>query len=101
MPVSFSGLTRLNRARTSLAGRTVISTGPYRIIRHPMYLGVVVMWLFAPLALGSFVALPAFALLIPVVVFRLLNEGKILRRELPGYIEYCQRTRYRLIPFVW
>jgi len=83
------------------AGQTVIATGPYRVIRHPMYLGVVVMWLFAPLALGSFVALPAFALLIPVIVFRLLNEEKILRRDLPGYAEYCQRTRYRLVPFVW
>jgi protein-S-isoprenylcysteine O-methyltransferase Ste14 len=83
------------------AGQTVIATGPYRIIRHPMYLGTIVMWLFVPLALGSFVAVPAFALLVPVIVFRLLNEEKILRRELPGYAEYCQRTRYRLIPLVW
>jgi protein-S-isoprenylcysteine O-methyltransferase Ste14 len=83
------------------AGQTVIATGPYRIIRHPMYLGTVVMWLFAPVALGSFVAWPAFALLVPVIVLRLLNEEKILRQELPGYAEYCLRTRYRLIPFVW
>jgi len=54
-----------------------------------------------PLALGSFVVLPVAMLIIPILMFRLLNEEKFLRRELPGYAEYCQRTRYRLIPFVW
>jgi len=83
------------------AGQKVISTGPYRMVRHPMYLGSLVMYLFAPLALGSYFALPAFALLIPIVVFRLLNEEKVLRQELPGYPEYCLRTRFRLVPFVW
>jgi protein-S-isoprenylcysteine O-methyltransferase Ste14 len=79
----------------------VISSGPYRIVRHPMYLGISVMFLFAPLALGSYFALPVFALLIPIIVFRLLNEEKVLRQELPGYSSYCLRTRYRLVPFVW
>jgi protein-S-isoprenylcysteine O-methyltransferase Ste14 len=83
------------------AGQTVTAAGPYRFVRHPMYLGSVVSWLAAPLALASFVALPAFALIIPIIVFRLLNEEKILRRELPGYSEYCRRTPCRLIPFVW
>ena len=83
------------------AGQTVTDTGPYRIVRHPMYSTIVVLWLAAPLALGSFVALPVFALIIPVLVLRLLNEEKILRHELPGYSEYCRRTRCRLIPFVW
>jgi len=83
------------------SGQTVTDTGPYRLVRHPMYSGGVVLWLAAPLALGSFVALPAFALVIPFIVFRLLNEEKFLRRELSGYAEYCQHTRYRLIPFVW
>jgi protein-S-isoprenylcysteine O-methyltransferase Ste14 len=73
----------------------VISTGPYRIVRHPMYLGASVMFLFAPLALGSYFALPVFALLIPIIVFRLLNEEKVLRQELPGYAEYCLRIRFR------
>jgi len=82
-------------------GQTVISTGPYRIVRHPMYLGGSVMFLFTPLALGSYFALPAFALIIPLVVLRLLNEEKVLRQELPGYPEYCLRTRFRLVPFVW
>ncbi len=83
------------------SGQTVISDGPYRTIRHPMYLGMCVMWLFTPLALGSYIALPAFTLLIPLVVLRLLNEEKVLRQELAGYNEYCSRTHFRLVPFVW
>jgi protein-S-isoprenylcysteine O-methyltransferase Ste14 len=83
------------------AGQSVISSGPYRIVRHPMYSGSLVMWLATPLALGSYFAWPAFALLIPFYVFRLLNEEKVLRQELPGYTEYCNGTRYRLLPAVW
>jgi protein-S-isoprenylcysteine O-methyltransferase Ste14 len=83
------------------AGQKVISKGPYRFVRHPMYSGSVVIWLFTPLALGSYVAWPAFALLVPFYVFRLLNEEKVLRQELPGYAEYCARTPFRLVPGVW
>lgn len=82
-------------------GQQVISTGPYRFVRHPMYTAGAVMWLFTPLALGSGLLLPAFALVIPFCVLRIRNEEKVLREELPGYQEYCQRTRYRLIPLVW
>jgi protein-S-isoprenylcysteine O-methyltransferase Ste14 len=52
-------------------------------------------------ALGSFVALPIFALLVPPIVFRLLNEETFLRQQLPGYSEYCLHTRFRLVPFIW
>jgi len=83
------------------AGQKVISSGPYALVRHPMYTGSLVLMLSLPLALGSYVAWPAFALLIPIYVYCLLNEEKFLRRELPGYREYCLRTRFRLIPFVW
>lgn len=83
------------------AGQTVADTGPYRVVRHPMYAASLVATLGAPLALGSFVALAAFALFIPLLVLRLLNEESVLHRDLPGYAEYCRRTRYRLIPFVW
>jgi len=83
------------------AGQTVISTGPYAWVRHPMYLGSVVLWAFAPLALGSWVALPAFWLLIPFYAIRLLNEEKVLTSELAGYSDYCRKTRFHLIPFVW
>jgi len=83
------------------AGQTVADRGPYRLVRHPMYSVSLFVWLWLPLALGSFVVLPAVALLTPVLVLRLLNEEKILQHELPGYAEYCLRTRYRLIPYVW
>jgi protein-S-isoprenylcysteine O-methyltransferase Ste14 len=70
-------------------------------VRHPLYSGAALLWVFTPLALGSFVALPAFVLLESFYVIRLLNEEKLLRASLPGYIEYCARTRFRLVPFIW
>lgn len=82
-------------------GQKVITTGPYAMVRHPMYLGVLVMFLFSPLALGSFWALLAFLPLIPLLVFRIVSEERVLLRELPDYQEYCQQTRYRLVPLVW
>jgi len=82
-------------------GQKVVSTGPYKWIRHPMYFGVLLMMLFTPLALGSYVALPVFALVLPALMFRLVNEEKVLRRDLPGYAGYCEGTRYRLIPYIW
>lgn len=82
-------------------GQQVISSGPYRLIRHPMYAFSAVMWIFIPLALGSYATLPAFALTLLVYVPRILNEEKILLAELPGYGEYCQKTRWRMVPLVW
>jgi len=82
-------------------GQPVISNGPYRIVRHPMYSGLVVLFLATPLALGSCIALPAFTLLIPIMVFRILSEEKILSQELRGYLEYCLRTPFRLVPLIW
>jgi protein-S-isoprenylcysteine O-methyltransferase Ste14 len=83
------------------AGQAVIDTGPYRFVRHPLYTGSFIIWISSPLALGSFVLTPVFLLLLPILAFRLSNEEKVLRRDLPGYVAYCQRTRYRLIPFMW
>jgi protein-S-isoprenylcysteine O-methyltransferase Ste14 len=79
----------------------VIDSGPYAIVRHPMYFGMALMVLGTPLALGSYVALPVFALFIPLLIFRLTHEEKFLRHALPGYAEYCGRIRFRLIPFLW
>lgn len=79
----------------------VISTGPYSIIRHPMYTGLLVMGLFAPLALGSYWAFIPALLHIPWTVIRIRNEEELLLRELPGYRDYCAKIPYRLIPSVW
>lgn len=83
------------------SGQKVISTGPYRFVRHPMYFGAITMFLFMPLALGSYWTLPPALLIVPIIIFRLLNEEKVLLKDLPGYSEYCQRTRFHLIPFIW
>jgi len=79
----------------------VISTGPYSVIRHPMYLGVLLLYLFSPIALGSFWAIIAFVPLPVLVIFRIFNEEQVLFKELPGYKDYMQKVKYRLIPFVW
>jgi len=83
------------------AGQKVISDGPYRCVRHPMYSAILLMVLATPLALGSYIAVPLTVLIVPVLVYRLANEEKVLLRELPGYAEYCRRTRYRLAPWVY
>jgi len=79
----------------------VIKTGPYAIVRHPMYLGVLFMLLFSPLALGSYWAIIPSLLCIPSLVLRIKSEEKVLLQDLPGYKEYCLKTRYRLIPSIW
>lgn len=79
----------------------VISTGPYAIVRHPMYAGALVMLFGTPLALGSWWGLIMFALMTLVILFRLLDEEKFLARSLPGYPEYCRKVRYHLVPFIW
>jgi len=79
----------------------VIMTGPYTIVRHPMYTGLLIMELFTPLALGSYWALIFSFLFIPTIIFRIRKEEEVMLRELPGYRDYCTKTRYRLIPSVW
>lgn len=80
----------------------IITTGPYAIVRHPMYTGMLLMTLFTPLALGSYWALiPSFLFFIPYLVLRIKGEETVLLRDLPGYKEYCQKTCYRLIPYIW
>jgi len=79
----------------------VISTGPYKIIRHPMYLGVLVMFLATPIALGSYYALIPFLSIPIVLVLRIINEEKVLIKKLKGYKEYKKKTKYRLFPGIW
>lgn len=82
-------------------GQTVISTGPYALVRHPMYTGVLIMIIGIPLALGSWWGLAILALTIPGLVWRILDEEKLLEKDLPGYREYEQKMQYRLVPYLW
>jgi protein-S-isoprenylcysteine O-methyltransferase Ste14 len=83
------------------SGQTLATTGPYRFVRHPMYFVGIVSTLATPPALGSFIGIPVTALFIPILVWRLLDEEKLLRQELPGYEVYCAQVRYRLFPGIW
>jgi protein-S-isoprenylcysteine O-methyltransferase Ste14 len=83
------------------AGQHVISTGPYGVIRHPMYVGLLLVFLGVPLAMGSYWALALFAAEIPVVMWRLIDEEHFLVKNLPGYAEYRTQTRWRLVPGVF
>jgi protein-S-isoprenylcysteine O-methyltransferase Ste14 len=79
----------------------VISSGPYRMVRHPMYAGAIPLLIFTPLALGSWIAVPFAVPLILVIAARLLAEEKFLDKNLSGYPAYRQKVRYRLIPLIW
>ena len=81
--------------------QTVISTGPYALVRHPMYAGGLVMLLGIPIALGSWWGLLVIVAMTPALIWRLFDEEKFLARNLPGYVEYQRAVRYRLIPQVW
>jgi len=79
----------------------VISTGPYRYVRHPMYLGLILMILGWPLILGSWLALGVAGFLVALLVVRTALEDRTLRDELPGYTRLCETTRSRLVPGLW
>lgn len=79
----------------------VIVTGPYAVVRHPMYTGLLVMLLLTPLALGSYYALIFALLSVPPILFRIGKEEKMLSQDLPGYADYLNKTRYRLVPLLW
>ena len=83
------------------AGQRVIDTGPYAVVRHPMYASASLYLIGTPLALGSYWGFGALALMLPFLVLRLLDEERLLARELPGYAAYEARVRYRLIPGLW
>jgi len=83
------------------ADQRVIDTGPYAFVHHPMYAAAIWLFVGIPLALGSWWSVGLLVPFIPVLVWRLLNEEKILARDLPGYTDYMRRVRYRLVPHVW
>jgi protein-S-isoprenylcysteine O-methyltransferase Ste14 len=82
-------------------GQRVIATGPYAVVRHPMYSAAVLAYGAIPLALGSRAGLWGIALPVVVLAVRILFEERILRRDLPGYSDYMMRVRFRLVPFFW
>ncbi len=82
-------------------GQTVVDTGLYGIVRHPMYAVTLLLFMAMPLVLGSWYALIVFAFYPAIIIVRLKDEEDLLTRELPGYAEYKQKVKYRIIPFIW
>lgn len=82
-------------------GQKVVDTGLYGLVRHPMYMATLLLFLMMPLVLGSWFALAVFALYPAIIILRLKDEEELLTRELPGYAEYKKKVKYRIIPFIW
>jgi protein-S-isoprenylcysteine O-methyltransferase Ste14 len=82
-------------------GQTVVDTGLYGIVRHPMYAVTILLFLMIPLVLGSWYALIAFAFYPAIIIVRLKDEEALLTRELPGYEAYKEKVKYRIIPLIW
>ncbi len=93
--------TYLSRTVKVEDGQTVVDTGLYGIVRHPMYAATILLFLMIPLVLGSWYAMIAFACYPAIILVRLKDEEELLTRELPGYCEYKQKVKYRIIPFIW
>ena len=82
-------------------GQTVVDTGLYAIVRHPMYMVTILLFLMIPLVLGSWYALIVFGFYPAIIVVRLKDEEELLTRELNGYAEYKKKVKYRILPFIW
>lgn len=93
--------TWLSRTVEVQEGQQVVSTGLYGVVRHPMYAVTVVLFLSMPLVLGSALAFVVFLAYPAIIMKRIRNEEDVLTRDLPGYAEYMQQVKWRLIPFVW
>ena len=91
----------LSRTVKVVEGQTVVDTGLYGIVRHPMYMATILLFLMIPLVLGSWYGLIAFAFYPAIIIVRLKDEENLLTRELPGYAAYKQKVKYRIIPFIW
>ena len=93
--------TYLSRTIEVQDGQTVVDTGLYGIVRHPMYSVTLLLFISMPLVLGSLIALPIFLLYPFIIAKRIKHEEEFLERELAGYTEYKSKVKYRLIPFIW
>jgi protein-S-isoprenylcysteine O-methyltransferase Ste14 len=85
----------------TVANQKVIFTGPYALVRHPMYVGVLIMIIGIPPALDAWWGLAIVAVAAPGLIWRIIDEEKFLKKDLPGYVEYTQKVRYRLVPYIW
>ncbi len=93
--------TYLSRTIEVQEDQKVIDTGLYGVVRHPMYMATVLLFLAMPLVLGSVLSLVIMLAYIPIIVRRIRNEEEVLTEGLAGYAEYKRKVKYRLIPFVW
>lgn len=84
-----------------MAGQTLVSTGLYGVVRHPMYLGALILVIGEPLALGSYWGLLVLLVVVPALALRIADEEDMLANELPGYRDYRHAVRYRLVPGIW
>ena len=91
----------LSRTVEVQEGQVVVDSGLYGVVRHPMYAASVLLFLSMPLILNSIFSFLVMLAYLPIIVKRIVSEEKLLKKELPGYEEYMQRVKYRLIPFVW
>ena len=91
----------LSRTVEVQEGQRVIDSGLYGVVRHPMYSASVLLFLAMPLVLGSIFSFLVMLAYLPLIVKRIKNEEKLLKKELPGYTEYTERVKFRLLPFVW
>lgn len=108
MIVGWAGILAVFRANSYAAAtirvernQQLISTGPYAVVRHPMYAAGTLMLGGLPLGLGSWWGLVPFAAILPALAWRLLDEERVLLRDLPGYGAYCRKLRWRLLPLIW
>lgn len=93
--------TYLSRTIEIQQGQQVIDTGLYGIVRHPMYLATILMFLSMPLILGSIISFVIMLVYIPIIAIRIKNEEQVLEKGLRGYTQYKLRVKYKIIPFVW
>ena len=91
----------LSRIVEVAKGQRVVDTGLYGVVRHPMYTATTLLFLAMPIVLASPISFLVMLLYIPLIILRINDEEALLLRELEGYADYCQRVKYRLIPFVY
>ena len=91
----------LSRTIEVQEGQTVIDSGLYGVVRHPMYAASVLLFLSMPLVLNSIFSFLVTLVYLPIIAKRIRGEERLLKKELPGYEEYTERVKYRLIPFIW